>query len=93
MVRGGSWNTNTRNTRTANRNRNTPDNRNNNNGFRVVSESVSTLRVAEFSRSPLPEPVDSRIVWACESAVHRATPRRFLMAETGPMSDSLREVW
>ena len=39
VLRGGSWNNNSRNTRSANRNRNTPDNRNNNNGFRVVCVS------------------------------------------------------
>ncbi|MBK7409857.1 MAG: hypothetical protein IPJ40_18510 [Saprospirales bacterium] len=36
MLRGGSWNNNTRNCRVSNRNNNNPDNRNNNNGFRVV---------------------------------------------------------
>jgi formylglycine-generating enzyme required for sulfatase activity/serine/threonine protein kinase len=35
VLRGGSWNNNSRNTRVSNRNRNNPDNRNNNNGFRV----------------------------------------------------------
>lgn len=34
MLRGGSWNNNTRNTRAANRNRNSTDNRNNNVSFR-----------------------------------------------------------
>jgi formylglycine-generating enzyme required for sulfatase activity len=38
VLRGGSWNNNTRNTRSANRNRNDADNRNNNNGFRLVRE-------------------------------------------------------
>ncbi|MCX7421546.1 MAG: SUMF1/EgtB/PvdO family nonheme iron enzyme [Planctomycetia bacterium] len=47
VLRGGSWNNNSRNTRSANRNRNTPDNRNNNNGFRVVCVSgPSTPRAA-----------------------------------------------
>ena len=47
VVRGGSWNNNSRNARSAIRNRNTPDNRNNNIGFRVVSlrqHSTKTVR-------------------------------------------------
>ena len=39
VLRGGSWNNNTRNVRTANRNRNKPDNRNDNNGFRCAVAS------------------------------------------------------
>jgi formylglycine-generating enzyme required for sulfatase activity len=38
VLRGGSWNNNTRNTPSAGRNRNDADNRNNNNGFRLVRE-------------------------------------------------------
>ena len=45
VLRGGSWNNNSRNARAANRNRNHPENRNNNIGFRVVlSRGVSTPR-------------------------------------------------
>jgi hypothetical protein len=47
VLRGGSWNNNTRNCRVANRNNNNPDNRNNNNGFRVARE-YSPIRVPEF---------------------------------------------
>ena len=41
VLRGGSWNNNTRNCRSSNRNRNNPTNRNNNNGFRVASAPVA----------------------------------------------------
>ena len=36
VLRGGSWNNNTRNCRVSNRNNNNPDNRNNNNGLRLA---------------------------------------------------------
>ncbi len=36
VLRGGSWNNETRNARAAIRNNNNPDNRNNNIGFRVL---------------------------------------------------------
>ena len=49
VVRGGSWNNNSRNARSAIRNRNAPDNRNNNIGFRVVSlRQHSTKAVRRF---------------------------------------------
>jgi hypothetical protein len=38
VLRGGSFNNDTRNLRAANRNRNAPDNRNNNIGFRCVRD-------------------------------------------------------
>ncbi|MBK8656372.1 MAG: SUMF1/EgtB/PvdO family nonheme iron enzyme [Haliscomenobacter sp.] len=56
VVRGGSWNNNTRNCRAANRNRNNPDNRNNNNGFRLAREYArpnAGARVRRGSKSPL----------------------------------------
>jgi formylglycine-generating enzyme required for sulfatase activity len=40
VLRGGSFNNDTRNLRAANRNRNAPDNRNNNIGFRCVRDVV-----------------------------------------------------
>ncbi len=43
VVRGGSWNNNTRNLRAANRNNNSRDNRNNNNGFRLSSPPYHQL--------------------------------------------------
>jgi len=49
VLRGGSWNHNTRNVRTANRNRNNPDNRNNN-GFRLLSTLNSlVVRSSKFT--------------------------------------------
>ena len=50
MLRGGSWNNNTRNLRAANRNDNAPDNRNNNIGFRVCR--VSHIVIARALGSP-----------------------------------------
>ncbi|MBT3891005.1 MAG: SUMF1/EgtB/PvdO family nonheme iron enzyme, partial [Planctomycetaceae bacterium] len=38
VLRGGSWDGDSRLSRSANRNRNDADNRNNNNGFRLVRE-------------------------------------------------------
>ena len=52
VLRGGSFNNDTRNLRAANRNRNAPDNRNNNIGFRCVRDvergrlSASAARAA-----------------------------------------------
>ncbi|MBM3728730.1 MAG: hypothetical protein FJW40_25300 [Acidobacteria bacterium] len=62
MVRGGSWNNNSRNNRASNRNRNQPANRNNNNGFRCV-------RDVRGSGLPLPVPgvERSRPFSACHS--------------------------
>ncbi|MEA3391771.1 MAG: hypothetical protein U9Q91_02195 [Candidatus Marinimicrobia bacterium] len=42
MLRGGSWNNNSRNCRVANRNNNNPSNSNNNNGFRLAMSSKMT---------------------------------------------------
>jgi hypothetical protein len=44
VVRGGSWNNNSRNARAANRNNNDPENRNNNLGLRLASMAESRNR-------------------------------------------------
>jgi len=45
IVRGGSWNNNSRNARCAYRNRNVPDNFNNNVGFRLLSHDAESSPV------------------------------------------------
>ena len=49
VLRGGSWNNDTRNTRLSNRNRNNTDTRNNNNGFRLARE-YAPMWEPEFMR-------------------------------------------
>ena len=67
MLRGGSWNNNTRNLRAANRNDNAPDNRNNNIGFRVCR--VSHIVIAPglgSSLSRVPE-IPAEYAWPGEA--------------------------
>ncbi|MBI1760080.1 MAG: hypothetical protein HYR56_01460 [Acidobacteria bacterium] len=52
MLRGGSWNNNSRNCRSANRNNNTPGNRGLFIGFRVVSGSSTPDRQSCGKRLP-----------------------------------------
>lgn len=65
VLRGGSFNNDTRNLRAANRNRNEPDNRNNNIGFRCVRDvergragasaaGAAAVTAAAGVRAPLP---------------------------------------
>jgi hypothetical protein len=60
VVRGGSWNNNSRNARSAYRNHNDPANRNNNIGFRLASTlaaGVAAFMDAASAHELRPEPV------------------------------------
>ena len=79
MLRGGSFNNDTRNLRAANRNRNEPDNRNNNIGFRCVRDverrrtiasaaGAAVVTAAAGVRTPLPDraPGERRLAFSAE---------------------------
>ena len=55
VLRGGSWNNNTRNLRAANRNHNHADNRNNNIGLRVCRGSHIVISPERGRKPQLPE--------------------------------------
>ena len=79
VLRGGSFNNDTRNLRAANRNRNEPDNRNNNIGFRCVRDverrrtiasaaGAAVVTAAAGVRTPLPDraPGERRAAFGAE---------------------------
>ncbi|MGC9950644.1 MAG: SUMF1/EgtB/PvdO family nonheme iron enzyme [Bryobacteraceae bacterium] len=79
VLRGGSFNNDTRNLRAANGNRNAPDNRNNNIGFRCVRDverwrasaaaaGAAVVTAAAGVRTPLPDraPGERRAAFGAE---------------------------
>jgi len=82
VVRGGSWNNNTRNVRVSNRNNNNPTERNNNVGFRVAQYSIGRGLVpaffgVPFSRYALPEPAGAWLFPSgVQTTVQRLSPSR-----------------
>ena len=76
VLRGGSFNNDTRNLRAANRNRNAPDNRNNNIGFRCVRDVEREFRLPQAGAGKATADSGVRLHFRAARLTRQQLPRR-----------------